>query len=259
MDGVTAFTGGINISEVYSSGSLSRGKRKQKSSGWRDTHVMLQGPVVAEFQRIFLDTWRSQHGVLAPANYFPDLHKEGNDAVRAIASSPDADTSLMYTALMSAITHAELSIHITNSYFAPDPQLLDALKDAAKRGVDVKLILPSYSDFWPIFHAGRSHYADILKVGVQVYERENALLHAKTAVIDGVWSTVGSTNLDWRSFLHNDEIDAVILGTEFAEQMEAIFARDIASSSRVDIHAWRQRPLNLRIKEWAARLWEYWL
>ena len=133
----------------------------------------------------------------------------------------------------------------------PDPQLLKSLKTAAERGVDVRLVLPGRSDSALVFHAGRSHYTSLLDSGVKLYERNGAVLHAKTAVIDGVWSTVGSTNLDWRSFLDNDEVNAVVLGREFGQQMQAAFAADMAASQLVDARAWL-----LRLKETAARVWE---
>jgi cardiolipin synthase len=110
-----------------------------------------------------------------------------------------------------------------------------------------------------VFHAGRSHYTGLLERGVRLYERNGALLHAKTAVIDGVWSTVGSTNLDWRSFLDNDEVNAVILGREFGQRMKDLFGQDLAASTAIDLTAWEQRPLIFRLKEWTARLWARWL
>jgi cardiolipin synthase len=137
----------------------------------------------------------------------------------------------------------------------PDVQLRKALIDAAARGVDVKLILPSHSDSATVFHAGRSHYSNLLKGGVRIYERRGALLHSKTAIIDGVWSTVGSSNLDWRSFLDNDEINAVVLGREFAQQMQTMFDKDLAASDAIDLPTWERRPLSYRFKEWMARVW----
>jgi cardiolipin synthase len=125
--------------------------------------------------------------------------------VRAIGSTPDDPRSLIYLTLISAISKSERHIYLTNAYFVPDPQLLNALTDAARRGVDVRLLLPGRSDAGLAFHAGRSHYSALLRAGVKVHERRGTMLHAKTATIDGVWSTVGSTNLDWRSFLHNEE------------------------------------------------------
>lgn len=119
--------------------------------------------------------------------------------------------------------------------------------------------LPSHSDSDVVFHAGRPHYAALLKGGVKIYERQEALLHSKMAVIDGVWSCVGSTNLDWHSFLDNDEVNAVILGREFAEQMQTMFNQDIAGSLRIDANAWARRSILLRLKEWGASLFQRWL
>jgi cardiolipin synthase len=110
-----------------------------------------------------------------------------------------------------------------------------------------------------VFHAGRSHYSELLDAGVKIYERQEALLHAKTIVVDGVWSTVGSSNFDWRSFLHNEELNAVILGWDFGRQMEAMFEDDLRGSVRIDREQWARRPVNDRMKEWVGRLWEYWL
>ena len=149
--------------------------------------------------------------------------------MRAIGSAPDEPFSQIYVTLISAINSAESEILLTNAYFVPDPQLMQALIDAAARGVDVKLIVPSITDSWLVFHAGRSHYEPLLQGGVKIYERREALLHAKTAVIDGVWATVGSTNLDWRSFLHNQEMTAVILGADFGAKMREAFERDLAA------------------------------
>jgi cardiolipin synthase A/B len=262
VDGRVAFIGGINISEAYSTGSsmsLTR-KRESKAPGWRDTHLQIEGPVVAEFQKLFMDTWSKQKGPpLAEKNYFPKLEKQGDEIVRAIGSASSDPHSLIYLTLMSAIDSAEQRIYLTNAYFVPDPQLLKALTDAARRGVEVKLVLPSHTDSWATFHAGRSHYSKLLHAGVKIYERRGAVMHSKTASIDGVWSTIGSTNLDWRSFLHNDEINAAILGRDFARQMDAMFAKDLAESDAIDLEHWERRSLILRLKERAARLVEYWL
>ena len=262
VDGRIAFIGGINISETYSSGPSTRSGRKKgaKPAGWRDTHLQIEGPVVAEFQKLFLDTWSKQKGPpLTGKNHFPALDKRGDDIVRAIGSASSDPHSLIYLTLMSAIDSAEQRIYLTNAYFVPDPQLIKALTDAAKRGVEVKLVLPSHTDSWATFHAGRSHYSKLLRAGVKIYERRGAVMHSKTASIDGVWSTIGSTNLDWRSFLHNDEINAAILGRDFSRQMDAMFARDLAESDAIDLERWEQRSLMLRLKEGAARLAEYWL
>jgi cardiolipin synthase len=262
VDGRTAFLGGINISSVYSGGSFSQ-RSKQRPEGrppWRDTHMQVEGPVVGEFQKMFLATWEKQKGeTLAPRKYFPQLGNKGKEVVRAIGSSPDEPYSLIYATLISAIGSAETTVHLTNAYFVPDPQLLAALKDAVQRGVDVKIILPGNTDSWLVFHAGRSYYTELLGAGVKIYERRDALLHSKTALIDGVWSTVGSTNLDWRSFLHNEEVNAVVLGQEFGAQMRAMFETDLDASSPITLEQWEQRSIGKRLKETLARMWEYWL
>lgn len=281
VDGTVAFTGGINISDVYSSGSGAAGGRSgfgygsgagsgpriqtkdvpaSRQPGWRDTNVRIVGPAVEQLQRIFLDTWAKQHGDALPArNWYPQAKREGGHPVRIVASGPGADVPAIYVTLLSAIAHAEKSVHITVAYFVPDPQAIAVLKAAAARGVDVTLVLPSYTDFWGVFHAGRSHYSDLLEAGVKIYERQQALLHSKTIVIDGVWSTVGSSNLDWRSFLHNEELNAVILGWDFGREMEAMFEADLRDSVRIEREAWSRRPVETRMKEWLGRAWEYWL
>lgn len=263
VDGRVAFLGGINISESYSSTPFSRSSRNKKGkpqAGWRDTHLQIEGPAVAKFQKLFLETWTKQKGKPLPEkNYYPRLTKQGGEIVRAIGSSFSDPYSQIYFTLLSAISNAEQRVYLTNAYFVPDPKLLEALTSAAQRKVDVRLILPGHTDSWAVFHAGRSHYTDLLRAGVRIYERRGTVMHSKTAVIDGVWSTVGSTNLDWRSFLHNDELNAVALGRDFAQQMEVMFAQDLAESKRIDLAKWKRRPLRFRVQEWIARLGEYWL
>jgi len=268
VDGRIAILGGINISSVYSGGSSSVGG-SGRSGGkvddkdrlpWRDTDLQVEGPVVAQLQKLFVETWEGQKGpALAPRDYFPRLDPRGKEVVRAIGSTPEEPFSQIYVTLISALNSADTGILLTNAYFVPDPQLVDALIRAAARGVDVRLIVPSVSDSSLVFHAGRSHYEPLLAGGVKIYARREALLHAKTAVIDDVWVTVGSTNLDWRSFLHNQELTAVILGSEFGAKMREAFERDLAVSNQITLEAWRGRGVGPRTKEWFGRLWEYWL
>ena len=229
---------------------------KKPEAAWRDTHLKVSGPVVNAFQQMFIATWAQQKGdALAKKDYFPLLSNEGNEVVRAIASSPEEPYSQIYATLISAINSAETQILLTNAYFVPDPQLLAALKAAVKRGVVVKLLLPEKTDSNLVFYASRSYYHELLIAGVQIYEHQIALLHAKTAVIDGVWSTVGSTNLDWRSFVSNQEINAVMLGQDFGLQMRQLFDKDLSVSKQITLNQWLRRPLSLRAKEKAARLW----
>jgi cardiolipin synthase A/B len=271
VDGEIAFLGGINISAVYSGsspgakGGSGRSKAKtgdkEEERRWRDTHLRIEGPVVTELQKSFLEVWATQKGPpLDSAAYLPTRREaRGQQVVRAIASSPNDSYSPIYATLISSIEHAEKRIWIMMAYFVPDPQLMAALSDAARRGVEVKLILPRHSDAKLVQSAGRAQYGLLLESGVQIYERREVLLHAKTAVIDGVWSTVGSANLDWRSFVHNLELNAVVLGTDFAGQMEQSFERDLAVSDKLTLEAWKQRPLTQRFSEWLGQLFQYWL
>ncbi len=260
VDGQVGFLGGINVSSVYSGGSFMQRRGSSGEPAWRDTHLQLRGPAVAELQKMFLATWAAQHGAELPQRrYFPPVQQAGNLVVRAIGSSPTEPYSQLYATLLSALGSAETSVQLTNAYFAPDPQLLLALESAAARGVDVKLILPSQTDSWLVFHAGRSHYERLLQSGVKIFERSGVILHAKTALIDGVWASVGSTNLDWRSFVHNHELDAVVLGAPFGAQVQAMFERDLAGSRAIDLAMWQRRSAALRVKEMFARAWEYWL
>jgi cardiolipin synthase len=255
VDGKVAITGGVNISQVYSSGSSGAGNKKGEQMPWRDTDVHIEGPAVAEFQKLFLDTWEKQKGAkLSGRNYFPAPKEEGNALVEVLGSTPGEANRLTFIMYVAAITFAENSLHMTNAYFVPDLQTANALADAAKRGVDVKIILPGTTDSSLAQYAGQSHYSDLLKSGAKLYKRRNVLLHAKTLVIDGVWSTVGSTNMDFWSFSSNDEVNAVILNREFAVEMEKMFARDLAESDEVRREEWKKRPLSLKIREWFANL-----
>jgi cardiolipin synthase len=260
VDGNVAIIGGINISKVYSSTPF---KRKQNGTApihWRDTDIQIEGPAVAEFQKLFLDTWASQKGPkLSERNYFPVLKEKGTALVRVVGSTPGQTNRIPFIVYVSAITFAEHSIHLTNSYFIPDGQTVKALTDAARRGVDVKIILPSITDSQLSLLAQRSHYSELLKSGVKVYERNSSLLHAKTAVVDKVWSTVGSTNLDYLSLLSNNEVNAVILSHEFAVEMEKMFVKDLADSRQITWDEWQKRSFLLRIREWFVNLFVRWL
>ena len=179
--------------------------------------------------------------------------------MQVIGSTPGENNRVTYIMYVSAMTFAQGTIHVTNAYFVPDRQTMNALTHAARRGLDVKLILPSVSDSNLVLCAGRSHYEDLLESGVKIYDRRGGVLHAKTAVIDSVWSTIGSTNMDLWSFVRDDEVNAVILGKDFASAMEAMFASDLAASDEVTQEEWRRRSFGNRVKELLARLLAYWL
>ncbi len=261
VDGRVAFTGGVNVSEAYASSSFTvrrrdEEKEKKAKEGWRDTQVRVEGPVAAQFQRAFLDSWNLQDcGPAAEAKYFPKLGPRGGKRARLVKADPQE--SEMYGELLGAIGRAKQRVWLSFGYFVPDPRAKQTLMDAARRGVDVRLMLPGFSDFWAPVSAGRSHYDELLAAGVRIYEWREALMHAKTAVIDSHWSSVGSTNLDWRSFTHNYEADLIVEDAGFAREMEKRFQLDIQAATPIDSATWRDRGLASRVKEWVARQWQY--
>ncbi|TAK79331.1 MAG: cardiolipin synthase B [Aquabacterium sp.] len=260
VDERLAYTGGINISHVYAEGSAplapSRTKEDPGERGWRDTQVELRGPAASALAGLVRQTWQDQgcQGVMPPAA--PVARAAGDKVVQVIPTSPDGQPSRIYLSLLTAIDASRSSVHLSMAYFAPGRDMLDALCDASGRGVDVALLLPSVSDFTPVLNAGRSYYAGLLECGVRIYELQGALLHAKTAVIDKVWSTVGSSNMDWLSFARNNEVNVVVLGEDFAGDMDAQFQRDLAASQQVTAQQWAKRPVGDRIKQWFSRLAE---
>jgi cardiolipin synthase len=264
VDGRIAFTGGINISSTYANSSLFRSKYKKATIdadkvGWRDTHIKIEGPAVAALQYSFVNQWIEQAGgELTRADYFPALAPVGDKILRVLATGPDGDFEI-YKSLLVAIGESKKSIHITSAYFVPDQQIVDALVAAAKRGVDVRLVLPGVSDHGMIRYAGQAFYDQLLAGGVRIFELQVAVLHAKTAVIDGAWSTIGSSNIDRRSFIHNYELNVVVVDPGFGQDMESAFNEDLRDCKEVTLEQWRHRPWGDRVREWAANLAGYWI
>jgi len=263
VDGRIAFTGGINISSTYaSSSSLRPGPEAGQEEAWRDTHVEIEGPAAAQFQTLFVQIWQRAGGKLsdASAQYFPPLAPDGAELVAAVASSGgDRHETTIYDTYVAAIGHASRRLWMTQAYFAPDAALRKALIAAARRGVDVRIIVPSFSDSALIFRASRADYDELLSGGVRIYEQRYAMLHAKSMVIDSALSMVGSANFDIRSFLHNNEVNAVVVGSDFAERMEALFQRDLGDTRELQLQTWRKRPWLDRFKEFTSSLFSYWL
>jgi len=176
--------------------------------------------------------------------------------VQAIDGAPDNGQPLIYRTLLATIALARTSVHLTTGFFVPTPDLKRALEAAARRGVDVQVIVPSRNTSEAAVAAGRAKYGDLLEAGVKLHELQGRILHAKTAVIDGAWSAVGSSNLDWRSTVWNNEIDAIILDAGFGAEMEAVFRADVAASNTIDLASWRRRGLGERVRELQAKLVE---
>jgi cardiolipin synthase len=259
VDGLVAFTGGVNISNTYANSSLFRARAHRKAAvGWRDTHIKIEGPAVAALQWIFLNHWASQNAPIPDSQFFPPLHNVGDKLVRVLASEPDQPNDI-YQAYILAIQQAKTSIHITSAYFVPGAAMLQALCDSAQRGVEVRLILPGVSDVGLVARSSESFYSEMLACGIQIHQMQIAVLHAKTAVIDQVWATVGSTNIDQRSFLLNHEINVVVFGHEFASAMEQAFKEDLRNALPITAEQWAKRGLLRRTKEWLARGLADWL
>ena len=264
VDDRIAFTGGINISGVYASGSIGfgRGRDYDREAGWRDTQLRLRGPAVEPLAALLRQTWLSQGCDGELPGFEADAPSGGGAAgetsMWVVPSSPDDDYNRIYAMMLSAIEASQVSVRLTMAYFAPGREMADALCNAARRGVSVQMILPAASDFLPVLYAGRSYYQALLAAGVEIYEFEHAVLHAKTAIVDGVVSTVGSSNMDWRSLVGNNEVNVVVLGAPFAAAMQAMFTEDLAASKKITIADWRARPLRQRLLETLARIFERW-
>jgi cardiolipin synthase len=252
VDGAVAITGGVNISAAYENRHRQPQTDDPDQQPWRDTDIRLQGPAVAEFERLFAAAWQEQKGPTLASMSTPAA-SPGDLQVQAVDGAPIDHRPLIYRTLLVAITLARSSVHLTTGFFVPTPDLEEALERAARRGVDVELVVPSQSDSAMALSAGRARYEDLMDAGVHIFERQDVVLHAKTAVIDGMWSTVGSSNLDWRSVVYNAEINAVVLGRPFALQMETMFGEDRTRSKAIDPAAWADRPFGERLDEWTSQ------
>jgi cardiolipin synthase A/B len=265
VDGRIAVIGGVNLATYYQSkvpgsgGSGGDGKSKDKRpETWRDLSIRIEGPAVAQLQGLFLGHWQSQGGPkLDQAGFFPKMAAQGNEVVRIIGSSPQQQISRYYVTLISAIRHAERRVWVATAYFVPTYEEKHELMKAAERGVDVRLILPAVSDAPQAVAVARSHYSDLLEAGVRIFEIDHVMLHSKAATIDGVWSAIGSSNLDHRSVLFNDEVDAVVLGRTVAGSLERSLEADQAKAKEIKLADWRKRPLTDRFADYFQRTLQY--
>jgi cardiolipin synthase A/B len=258
-DGITAIVGGVNMSTAYEQHPFGRlvGSDGTPTDYWRDTDLEIQGPAVAELQRLFEQHWVEQKGPkLDHADFFPKVPAMGREVLHIIGSSHGETIPHYYATLLSAIRNAQNRILVTTAYFVPTEEEVEDLSEAGRRGVDVRLLLPGKSDSQLALAVGQSHYGELLEAGVKIYETPNEVLHSKTIVIDGVWSAIGSSNFDHRSTLFNDEVDAVVLGADTARQLEATFQDDLRNATAVDREAWENRPFQRKLDEMYSRLWQ---
>jgi cardiolipin synthase A/B len=263
-DDAVAIMGGINLSSEESAATIGgfeaerAAKTQAKRPVWHDIDVEIRGPVVPEVARLFSEHWREQGGP-APAEEAspPGLpQRAGRQIVRVIGSSPERLTTRYYATVLTAMRTADSSVWLTAAYFVPTHQELRALEAAGRRGVDVRVLLPSHSDIKFIIPVQRSYYPGLLRAGVKLFERNDGIVHSKTMVVDDVWSLVGSSNFDQRSVLFNDEVDAVILGKSTADQLRAQLEDDMRHATRVGWAEVRREGAMERFKGWFWRLWE---
>jgi len=244
VDGQVAFVGGMNIGNEYA-GKKFRGGR------WRDTHLRIEGPAVRDIQFFFMEIWFRYGGALDDhGRYFPNITEAGRKLLMVLSSKSRKKIRPVQESYLSAINFAKESIYITNAYFIPDAKFYRAFVRAAKRGVDVRFLLPGKSDLPFVQRASRYLYKRYLKNGIRVYEYQPTVLHAKTAVIDGIWSTVGSSNIDRRSFSRNLEINAIVLDQDFGDRMERQFISDLERSIELKLENSQKRSFAHFIGEW---------
>jgi cardiolipin synthase len=247
VDGRIGITGGSGTSGKW-------GGDGKTQDHWRDTDVWVEGPVVEQLQGAFAENWLETTGVaLGGREYFPaPVESKGPVSAQAVRSSPVGGSAAMYTMFLLAMASARRSVYITNPYFLPDDKMVDTLVRTARTGVRVVLLLPGAIDHNIVKQASRSELGRLLEVGVEVHEYRAALLHAKTMVVDSRWATVGSTNLDRRSFALNDEINLVVYDETVARHLERIFEEDLTRARRITYGAWRNRSIMSRLLEFLS-------
>jgi len=244
VDGAVAFTGGFCIADRWLGAA-------RNPDEWRDMMVEVHGPVAAQMQAIFGEDWTYTTGeVLAGDKFYPRIEREGSVEAQGIKVARGDSSSLAEMLYYLAIESATKSIHIRNAYFVPDRQILDALVRAARRGVDVKIMVPGRQIDVPLVRmASRRHYGELLSGGVKIYEYNRTMMHSKDAVIDGIFSTIGSINFDARSLRENEEDSLAFYDRGFAAALEAVFADDQKECREVTYQSWRRRGLEQRAAE----------
>ncbi len=244
IDGKIAFVGGINIAKEYA-GKFYNGEN------WRDTHLRIEGPAVRDIQFFFLENWYRNGGAIINNNFhFPKLKEAGKKLLMILCTKSRKKVRPISESYFRAIKNARYSIYIANAYFIPDAKFYRALIHAAERGVDVRLILPGKTDFPIVKYASRYLFKRYLKHNIKVYEFKKSILHAKTAVIDGIWSTIGSSNIDRRSFKNNLELNVIVLDQVFGEEMEKVFYDDIKKSIQIKFAYYKKRSVIKFLIEW---------
>ncbi|MGD0283836.1 MAG: phospholipase D-like domain-containing protein [Dissulfurispiraceae bacterium] len=252
IDAQKAFTGGINIANEYSGFHL-----KFKGMKWRDTGIMLEGPIVHNLYKSFRKNWFAwaREIIEAPSEAIQysnsgDISSEAPIRVMPIFVNAAKGRRKMRRLLYYSINHARKSISLTTAYFTPSRRMVETLEQAVARGVRVRLLVPGITDVPPAAYAGRAFFTRLLRAGVEIYSYTGEILHAKTSLFDECWGIIGSTNLDFQSLRYNDEGNVGILDLNFASKINDLFEEDIKHSARIDEAEWHRRPLFEKIKEY---------
>ena len=243
IDGEIAFTGGLNIANEY------RGyHRIMKKEAWRDTGIFLIGPVASALLNIFKKSWKLWKGPPIHFNKRVNPISNGLPALPIFASTAKGRRQ-MRKLMYYSLNKAQQTMYLTTAYFSPSLRMLQALENAAARGVDVKLLLPGKSDIIATIYAARAFFTRLLRAGIEIYTYSGKILHAKTAVFDGIWSVIGSTNLDFQSLWRNDEGNIGIIDRSFGSLMIELFQEDLKHSEKITLSRWMKRPITEKFKE----------
>ena len=249
-DGLVGMTGGVGIADRWTGNA-------EDPDHWRDTHVTVRGPVVREMQGAFAENWLEATGdVLVGPEYLPELKPLSDGGpmqlVRSNAGVGDTNVEALY---FLAISCARTRLDLTAGYFVPRPAFVEALNDAAQRGVAVRVLVPGpHADKPPVRDAGRATYEALLEAGVRIWEYQRTMIHAKTLTIDGAWASIGSVNFDNRSFQLQDEATLCVRDERFAAQLDEHFERDLRDAEEITLERWRRRSVAQRAKERALTL-----
>jgi cardiolipin synthase len=249
VDGRVGFTGGVGIADLWQG-------HAQDSMHWRDSHYRIEGPAVAQMQAAFMDNWlKTRTRVLHNEAYFPSLTSAGNAAAQVFTSSPDQGSESVRLMYMLSLAAADSSIRIAASYFVPDSLVTATLVSAAERGVRVEIILPGkHIDAEAVRRASRGGWGPLLQAGVRIYEYQTTMYHCKVMIVDDLWTSVGSTNFDNRSFRLNAEANLNVLDREFALEQVRHFELDKARSREITYAMWQARPFREKLSERFFRL-----
>ncbi|MDO1500982.1 cardiolipin synthase [Winogradskyella maritima] len=248
IDGVIGYLGGINISDTYVNAN--------NELYWRDTHLRIVGEAVKPLQILFLTSFDFAFGdeIEVEKEFFPKHDCKENVPLQIAASGPDTDWSNIMEAIFVAITNASDYIYITTPYFIPNDEIVTALQVAARSNIDVKLIVPKTSDSWIAEYATNSYLERLLEAGVEVYQYCKGFVHAKTIVVDDTFSTIGTANMDYRSFNINFEVNALIYHKDTSLEMKQLFNDDLQDCEQLDMDRWVKRSKRVKLIEAVARL-----